>query len=424
VNDFIVEYNSDPNLNTIDSWWKSAAQRELHHSVMLFGKLALSIRQEKTSNLLPEAAELLRNLSICGYYTKDESNKELARWAAEELSLNKDIDYDQRELARKNQIFYIQNLQQQIGSFPRKQLLYNTLNEFYPSNPSVVNWNGELWMIQRAVNYQIDQHGRYSTGTDPIITKNYLVRLTNDYELLSCNLIDLPTDWPAPVYTLVQGFEDCRLFVYENQLWCTSTVRELDPSGLCQILLTRIDDAHSSNPKFVDPKILPNHRSDLHQKNWMPFAQQTSSLFRFVYSCDPVTVINNQGKILSVSQNKLALDNFRGGSQVVALDDNKYIALIHESVDMFNGLRDYVHRFIWINAQNQIYGISERFKLNQSRIEFVAGLTRHPNNKDLIISYGVDDNTSWLATISIESLQKLFKPVPVANLLGPVGPAI
>lgn len=422
MRDLIVEYNTNPNLDTIDSWWRAAAQHDLHHSVMLFGKLALENRKEKNLVLLPDSIDLLRSLSICGYYTNDESNKELARWAAEEIGLNKKVDQAQRELARKNQVFYIQNLRDLIGPFDKQQLIYTDLNGLHPNNPSILNWNNELWMIQRAVNYQINQHGQYSTGTDPIVTKNYLVRLTADYKIISCNLIAEPDQWPVPVYTLVQGFEDCRLFVFNNELWCTSTVREQEETGRCQILLAKINDFDSENPKFNDQRILANHRPDLHQKNWMPFAVQQSEI-RFVYSCDPMIVINDQGRILAVSKNELALDNFRGGSQLITIGST-HIALIHESVQMFNGLREYVHRFIWINSQNQIYGISDRFKLNQARIEFVAGLTQHPDNRSLIISYGVDDNTSWLATISMDSLQKLFKPVPLTNSLGPIGPNV
>ena len=52
-----------------------------------------------------------------------------------------------------------------------------------------------------------------------------------------------PVDMPEPSYELVKRFEDMRLFAWHGGLWCTSTLRDLTPEGLCEQVLARINQS-------------------------------------------------------------------------------------------------------------------------------------------------------------------------------------
>lgn len=402
--DFLTKFEQDPSFRMIDELWKTAAENNLHKSVMYFGNLSLDLRNQAKQKILPGSTTLLQNLSISGFYTGDARDRLLGNWAADQLSVNKEIPSYTRDLARKNLIFYTRKIQtdQQI------QLLYPNI-DWNVTNPSIVTWKNSLWMIQRSVNYTIDEQGRYNTGPrDPIITKNYLVQLDNDYNIVNTYSIGGPHKWLKPIWNLVLGFEDCRLFVVNNELWCSATIREQHTEGLCQMALMKL---HLTAKKcyFETPTIMPSPSPDKHQKNWMPFAKSSSPLF--VYCCDPVVILDDKNNIHAKQKTNIAVENFRGGSQVI---DFEYglLAVIHESIELDNGLRDYSHRFVYFDKECRINKISSRFKLNGHRIEFVAGMTLHPTKNQLILSHGVNDSQSWLSVISTDLVKSILIPVP------------
>lgn len=413
MQNFLIDYNNNPSLELLDQQWEEAARQDLHHSVMLFARMSLEKRSRSNRLTLPECTRLYEAISISGYYTNDTNDKKLASELVENLCTNKDIRPESRELARNNQLFYTKTLEQLIGPYSSKKLVYDF--EYNSTNPSILYWRDELWLVQRTVNYKIDAQGRYNTGlNDPIITKNYLVRLNRNYEIIDCKAIVDPNGWPDPIWNLVQGFEDCRLFFVGDKLYCTATVRECHSQGLCQTILFDLDP---DSAKLANGRILNCPAPELHQKNWMPFVG--SDQIQFLYLCDPTIVLGDRGQIIKQSTPSLNLDNFRGGGQVIKFGSG-YLAIIHESIVQQNNLRDYVHRFITLDKNFCINGISPRFKFCLQRIEFAAGLTIDPVSNRLLVSYGIYDRESWISELDINSVRKIINPIQVID--GPRGP--
>ena len=403
IKDFLEKFENDSSFRNIDELWKIAGQNNYHRSAMTFGRLCLDLRIQSKQKILPTSADLLQQLSISGFYTGDSKDRSLGHWATEELSLNKEISSKIRNLSRKNLIYYTKKIQSQ----KQIQLLYNDI-DWNVTNPSILRWKNNFWLIQRSVNYTIDHEGRYNTGPkDPIITKNYLVQLDDQYNIIDKFFIGNPKKWPKPNWNLVLGFEDCRLFMINNEIWCSATVRERHPEGLCQMVLMKIN-LTAKKCYFEEPIFLPSPAPEKHQKNWMPFAESVEP--RFIYCCDPVLIIDDKNSVFSKQKTSIAGESFRGGSQIIKFN-NGYLTVIHESIDLDNGLRDYSHRFIYLNDQYQIESISSRFKLNGERIEFVAGITQRIDNKDIILSYGVNDSQSWLAIFSEATIKSVLRNV-------------
>lgn len=411
MDDFLKEFNSNPKIEVLDRWWRTAGEQNLHNSAMLFAKASIDFRQRSNAeDLLPEAAPVFQQMSISGFYSQDPDDRDIGRWAAEQLSIDPNVDYVYRSTARKNQTYYIKKLEDLCTIKTKKELRYQLPDHWFPMNPSIVNWQGQLWMIQRTVNYFINETGHYKVKDDKDIeTKNYLVRLNNNLEVVSSNPILYPNNWDPPVWPLVKGFEDCRLFVHENELWCSATVRERNILGLCEMYLFRIAKPDSVEPQFEFFSVMHGPVPHQHEKNWMPFTPTED--FKFVYSVDPTLVIGDRQNVLSNSTCSIAAENFRGGSQVIEFD-NGYLAVVHESVDMNSGLRQYLHRFIYFNNNMTLECMSPRFKLNSGRIEFVAGLAHIPNSNDIVFSYGVNDSNSWLAVVEAEEIRKILEKIP------------
>lgn len=411
MDNFLKEFNDNPSVDVLDRWWRSAGEQNLHNSAMLFAKASVDFRQRnRTADLLPESAAVFQQMSISGFYSQDPDDRALGRWAAEQLSIDPNVDNIYRSTARKNQTFYIKKLEDLCQIKLKKELKYQLPNHWFPMNPSIVNWQGNLWLIQRTVNYFINDTGNYQIkDKGNIETRNYLVKLNRNFEIVTSNLILNPENWEPPVWPLVKGFEDCRLFVYKNELWCSATVRERNIVGICEMYLFKIENPESSQPQFKFFSVMQGPIANQHEKNWMPFTPTDE--FKFVYSTDPTLVIGDRQNILVNTGCNIAVENFRGGGQVINFEQG-YLSLIHESVDMYNGLRQYVHRFVYFNKGMALERMSQRFKINSARIEFAAGLAQVPNSTDIVFSYGINDSNSWLVVLKKDQVNRLLEPVP------------
>jgi len=406
MDEFLKSINTN-DVKVLETYWQRASQLNLHHSAMTLLKRSLEILLEQ-DKVLPEGEHVLRQLTVNSFYTGLVEDKKLGQWACNELATSRSVHPASRQMGRNNQIFYVPSIDQITENVKRAQLIYNDL-EWNPTNPSIVNFNDELWMIQRTVNYNILPDGRYDPGVnDPVKTENYLVRLNHNLEILSYHKIHNPNNWPDPSWPLVLGFEDCRLFVNGGRLWASCTVREQHPQGLCEIYMFELLDINTTDPKFGDWHHLPGPSPTTHQKNWMPVTPVDNPAF--VYTTDPTVVIGGNSRVLKLSIPSINADNYRGGGQVIAFDRG-FLAIIHESITRVDGLREYLHRFVKFDHEWKLAAVSDSFKFQNERIEFAAGLTVHPVTDTVIVSYGVNDRESWLCSIPCQQVANMLNSV-------------
>ena len=112
----------------------------------------------------------------------------------------------------------------------------------------------------------MDEQGRYLirgtadgsiNNSNPINTRNWLVPFDHD---LNFSVVRRKSSPPliSPVgIRLVVGFEDMRLFSHDGQLWTNSTVRQIDPDGLAEQVLARIDRDGDTAQLVVRPPNAP-----------------------------------------------------------------------------------------------------------------------------------------------------------------------
>ena len=104
--------------------------------------------------------------------------------------------------------------------------------------------NEEPLFLVRTVNYTINGEGGYDirdgdghcSDRNPIRTRNFLV-------FPGCGFARDCYDNEEPIYNLVLGFEDRRLFNWDGHLYTISTVRQLNHEGWCEQVLASIDAA-------------------------------------------------------------------------------------------------------------------------------------------------------------------------------------
>jgi glycosyltransferase involved in cell wall biosynthesis len=330
--------------------------------------------------------------AICAYY--DPSLRSQGAMIANTLSLGGS------EQARNNLFWYLKPLSATVPSFKPTKIDFTPPDGYVAMNPSV----SEHGLLVRTVNYTITEDGRYQirgsdgsiSGEHPIHTRNFL-RVDKEWHEIA-----MPTNLPAPAFDLVMGFEDSRLFEWQQEFWTLSTVRQLTPEGWCEQVLAPLVRGRDGWSYGSDWRQIqrPNRQ---HEKNWMPWVDGEN--LSFVYRLG--ALINSTGEIVAEHNVPWDVARISGGSQVVRIEDPRaaYVAIVHEAGQIpgrFN--RFYQHRFVLFDADKKPTRISPPFYFHDKEIEFAAGMVYVPDQRQLMVSYGRLDCEAWVATVSADEV--------------------
>jgi len=419
IRNMLIAYNQRPSraepLYELANHYRMA---NMQAASVVFSELGMTIPYSRDALFVSDHAYkvgLREEFSICAFY--DKSRRRRGFEVCNGLALDKTEYAGSRELARANLIHYLKPLAELAPSFAPKRILFTPCDRttFEPTgyallNPSVAVVNKEICAVVRTVNYDMDKDGRYLirntetgeiTNDNPIHTRNYLAKLSETLDIQTVSEI-LPPALPKPEYPLVVGFEDMRLFEYQGDLWTSSTVRELNREGWCEQVLAKIDRS-TKQPHIIEwHKMLPPVRQ--HEKNWAPWVKDGA--IRFAYHVNEL--VDDHGKLVAKMPLAFAVDQFRGGSQVIPFHGG-WLALVHEA-GHHNNKRYYQHRFVWFRYDGIIQFISLPFVFHDKTIEFAAGMCWHPDNKRLVISYGIKDCEAWVATIASHDIVEMLHP--------------
>jgi glycosyltransferase involved in cell wall biosynthesis len=369
-------------------------ERGENYSSLLFSEAGLPVLQPKGDILFVNdyAPKGLREeFAICAYY--DPHRRSRGFRECNKLALAGS------EQAKKNLYWYLKPLLDDVQSFQPQRINFDPPAGYAACNPSVVNYNGQPLVLVRTVNYKITPEGRYEPrdgdggSADPFVirTRNFLVHPQHPVEQRE---LLLPKNLPEPLYSLVRGFEDSRLFEWNEMLRTISTVREITPEGWCMQVMAPMTE-HGYDTLWRP--ILPKERR--HEKNWMPWV--IGDELRFVYRLG--TLIDPSGGVVFESDPGFDVSCISGGSQVVQVDERTWLAVVHEAG--FIPGRDnrfYQHRFVAFWSNGRVDRISAPFFFHDRQIEFCAGLAVF--DKKLMVSYGVRDCEAWTATMDIDDV--------------------
>lgn len=377
-------------------------ERGMNNASVLFSEAGLAMKRPDGDILFIEdfvyQTGLKEEYSIAANYSPDPARKDRGFSICDELALSREAPASVRDLARHNLRFYVEAAEKAAPSFTARPVGFDPPGGYHPTNPSIARVGDQIVMVQRAVNFTLNDEGDYTTPDGgPIRTRNFLLRLNEALEIQSSAEILPPADWPEPAFAEVRGFEDLRLFGWRGELWCSATVCELTPEGWRQQVLARIDEPRDGPCRLTDWRVLSPPGPRRHEKNWMPLV--SGDALSFVYACDPTRIVDAEARTLAQPTPAIAADAFRGGSQAIEFDGGR-LALIHEVLGGHaDRARFYHHRFVWFDETGALRGASRPFFFQRRGVEFAAGLAWSPDGERLLISYGVGDGEAWVASI-------------------------
>jgi len=395
------------------------ASENLHDTAIIFADAGLRLNSDHITR-----TKILEQISISGFYSKSLERSVSGKEACELLSLDRRNSWHTKNLARQNSTYYARSSIELMPGTKLRELDYIPADDYKPMNPSIANRGDELWMIQRTVNYVIRPDGSYDMrGDSAIRTRNILMQLDSNLAVVTAEEILPPIDIPAPLYEPVIGFEDSRLFYWRGEFWSTSTVRELNAEGYCEIVLAKIARKHDGLLHYDDYRVIhPQFCGREHQKNWMPMV--VGNDLYFMYSSDPARIIDIEGNLVSSKITHIAADSFRGGGPLLDFNGG-WLACLHESHVMPDNRRRYMHRFVWYDSIGRLSKFSEAFYIHTLGIEFAAGLARNAATGEIVVSFGLADKQSWLALFDPNEIKRVLRSAgTVMESLGNVDDAI
>lgn len=348
---------------------------------------------------------LLEEYSIAANYSFDTERKKRGFKACDRLALRRDVMQKTRNLARNNLYFYLSPAIQLMPSFVSTRIGFTPPQQHYACNPSITRQGERILMVQRCVNYQLENGQYHTDGKSPVHTRNFLLSLSSDLSIEQSREILEPLDLPLE-FGSVLGFEDIRIFVWREHLWAIACVRQLNREGWCQQVLARLEDTDDGTLRLTDWRQLNPSGPKQHEKNWIPVV--VGDELRFIYGNDPIRVLDKDACDVIGSIPDIAGERLSGSSQAISFDDG-WLAVLHERdrSPQKKG-RFYQHRFAWYSGEFELLKVSLPFYFNKKGIEFNTGLAWHLDGANLLLSYGVDDQESWVATVTAENVRALL----------------
>lgn len=314
--------------------------------------------------------------------------------SARHLDVAVSCEGDHQKIGEYGLNAYRENLQQiqvqttpilaRIEHLPVQYLRYEAPHPIF--NPSVVNTGNQFIFMSRCSSLRKIQDLRSYYASQPHDTKNILHFLSHGFQYCGVQWLDdtvLRTSCPTAQY----GVEDCRLFVWQGELWAIGAA--IQPSQEFGLIVTQLL-FKIQNGKVIEFVSLPSPHG-LPEKNWIPHVSN-ERLF-LVYSLSPTIVYEyRDGKIylqFKIGDGDHDFD-IRGGTQLVPWN-GCLLGIAHAKPFLLDKYY-YFHKFVVLDKNLNVLDIGEPFFIQKRGIEFACGLARSGDN--LILSYGVSDRAS------------------------------
>lgn len=287
------------------------------------------------------------------------------------------------------------------------------------TNPSIFVEDGQVYINVRHVEYTLyhSELKKYTHPWGPVVylhkedeqvlkTNNFLGTFnvqTKDFEYSKVDTSELDVE---PIWEFI-GLEDARIVKWGGKFYLSGVRRDTTPHGQGRMELSEVEKVDNGYKEVKRSRLpAPGNDKSYCEKNWMPIVDMP---FHYVKWCNPTEVVkvdpNNlttETVYLGNSLINLSHD-LRGGSQVIPYGDDYRIAITHQTDLTFSklGRKDatYLSRFIVWDRDWNIVKVSNPFNFLGARVEFVCGAAWSPDSKNLMITFGYQDNSAFLLEV-------------------------
>jgi hypothetical protein len=216
----------------------------------------------------------------------------------------------------------------------------------------------------------------------------------------------------------IEGFEECRLFSYQGSDWFSCNTSNTNNTGCYQVSLCKLSKDLSNETVEVERLIpLPNPDPHRNEKNWLPFFCEGD--LKFITSYNPLIFFSyalETAASNAVIAPKPSLDfsHFKGSSPPIYFEGG-YLALVHSTAHLANGVRAHIHYFLYFDCNLKIDKISQPFVFQHQGIERCHSMCSSHSGEEIILPVEIEERETYLYSIDKETVRSLL--IPIANYL-------
>lgn len=340
-------------------------------------------------------------------------DQEKARQFCEGMSLARNVPRLLRDQARHELYAIALQANELFPSFTDKRLNFTPPPGWRSMNHSITWCGSRLLDAVRASHYIIDDRGPRIMDQSPNFSRTFLLNI--DPHTLNDTLVHeivLPEPLVERVPGVPAGFEDMRIFSRGDELHGIFVRCDQNDEGWPeQWTGTIVKD------KIINPHRMRSPEQRRPEKNWMPAIVDGREIW-YVYSCDPVLLLDEAGRPQIRNQPTIAADHFRGSSQVYPISGGALgsLALVHTcTIDKLWPKN--LFRFVTFDS-GKLAGVSDAFRFPDRSTEeylrgyqYVMGLAPDIDGKRFIISYSLGDGQSRLGVVDANEVWRSIREI-------------
>jgi glycosyltransferase involved in cell wall biosynthesis len=379
-------------------------ERGMNDASVLFAEQGLALPRPRNDAPFLEAfvyaAGLIEEFSIAANYSSDAARKRRGFDACDWLALNAGVPPNVRDLARWNLQFYVSAAPQLFPSFAVHEL------DFAPPAGCRIA-HAAVAAAAGGVTVALDGVAVEDEAPASIPLRRFVLRLDEHLRLgVAAEL--LPPPGSSAGAALERSGGEPRLVGDGGGLWyCTTldddsagpgssvphdiAVARLEPSAdgatLGQFRTLRLAGAPPSPAAGRIPRVVGGR-------------------LQFLELGERLGLLDDRLRHLVDHATPIATDSFVGASQAVPFAGG-WLALVRETLAGAPPRQARYHRFLWIDADDRLAGVTRPFRLTEAGEEAAGGLAWHPDGTRLAISY-VAGGRAALATLSAAELRDAF----------------
>jgi tetratricopeptide (TPR) repeat protein len=321
--------------------------------------------------------------------------------------INKPIPFN-LENVWNNMHFFIETLTGSTYHAKYTKLNFPDYKEYVPSSSSLLPCNDGTFLLNiRYVNYIVNPNGSYTMRSPDgkVKTTNKMITLDSNYNPIT-ESFPMEEKIPIRYESNIEGLEDIRLFNYENRVYFSASVKNLNPDGRIEIAVGQYDTKYTL---LHDINVVYPPEPTRCEKNWIFVPNnyltnlEAKGKMNFIYKWHPL-------QICSVNDNKLNIhtsfntpkffDRFRGSSNICEYK-GKLWTVVH--FVKYSIPRVYYHSVVQFDTKNmrpEKYSLPFCFR-NRS-IEYCLGFNIRDDGMCFVVSE--NDSNPCIITVPINMI--------------------
>lgn len=361
------------------------------------------------------------------------ANNEALR-ALDNILLSKDSSQEEKEQCRKKIVSCIKNLQSKQSIdvvFNLPFLKEGHKGKYLPLNPSIMKTDDGYDVVCRVSNICLPFYQPIIPG-ERSIDRNFFLRYDKTFNLLDEHEIIIPPNLPANIIHDNQ-IRDCRIFRWNEASYYTGWVC-VENTKLQKFVFGKFNGYGKDIPKTIENlTVFRGPQANRFEKNWLPILREEK--LAFIYSYSPFVILqpnldNGECETYMTYSPSLDFSLFRGSAAPIEFEDG-YLMMVHEilqttvhkvSADLYYEVREYGHRFLYLNKNLIITKVSTPFTFNHSGVEFCLAMSIDHSGENLIIPIGIQDEQAKILVVDLHYIKSLLYDIPHKKPARPVTP--